>query len=149
MIKTNYYFPVGSIRAASEPASLVLPFMGTQARAGFPSPADDYLEEGLDLNELMVQHKAATFFCRAKGNSMEGAGIINGDILVVDRAVSPLPSHIVVAAIDGELVVKRFMRRGIDVWLESASPNYPSLNPQDGQDLVIWGVVTGIVRRFK
>ena len=80
---------------------------------------------------------------------MEGAGIMSGDILVVDRAITAITGNIVVAAVDGELVVKRLMRQGNRVWLESASPNYAPIFLQEGQDLQVWGVVTGVVRRFR
>ena len=136
------------VSAARDPAKFVLPLVARRARAGFPSPADDYVEDGLDLNQLMVQHKAATFFVRVRGYSMEQAGIRDGDLLVVDRALKPRSGQIVVAAIDGELVVKRLVRRRGQVILEAASPDYGPIEIHDGQTLDIWGVVTGVVRRM-
>ena len=132
--------------ATPEPPPLAVPLMGAPVRAGFPSPADDYVEDALDLNQLMVRHKAATFFFRVRGNSMENAGILNGDLLVVDRAVEPASGQIVVAAIDGELVVKRLVRRRGKVILEAASPDYGPLEIGDAQTLDVWGLVTGVVR---
>lgn len=129
--------------------TLRLPLVGHQLRAGFPSPADDYVEGELDLNELLIRHKAATFFCRVKGNSMEAAGIFNGDLLIVDRAVTPVSGQIVVASVDGEFVVKRLMRDGAEIHLEAASPEYAPIILKDGQELTIWGVVTGSVRQFR
>ncbi len=129
--------------------ALRLPLVGYPLWAGFPSPADDYVEGELDLNELLIRHKAATFFCRVKGNSMEAAGIFNGDLLIVDRAVTPASGQIVVASIDGEFVVKRLVRAGTELRLEAASPEYAPILLQDGQELTIWGVVTGSVRQFR
>ncbi len=122
--------------------------MSSEVRAGFPSPADDYAEAALDLNELMIQHKEATFFCRVKGRSMEGAGIFEGDLLVIDRAIRPRSGCIVVAAVDGELTVKRFLQRNGQVLLEAASPKFATITLNEGQELQVWGVVTGSVRRF-
>lgn len=123
--------------------------MGHRLRAGFPSPADDYVEGELDLNELLICHKAATFFCRVKGNSMEAAGIFNGDLLIVDRAITPVSGKIVVASVDGEFVVKRLVRTGVELRLEAASPEYAPILLKEGQELTIWGVVTGSVRQFR
>ena len=131
-----------------EPPRIFISLTGRAARAGFPSPADDYTEDRLDLNELMIQHQAATFFARAKGQSMQGAGIEDGDYLVVDKAITPICGNIVVAAIDGELLVKRYMSRQGRIWLDSASPDFPSVMINEGQELTVWGVVTGIVRRL-
>ena len=127
---------------------LPLSLMSSEVRAGFPSPADDYAESSLDLNELMIRHKEATFFCRVKGRSMEDAGIFEGDLLIIDRAVTPRSGCIVVAAVDGELTVKRFIRRNGQVLLEAASPKFAPITFSEGQELQIWGVVTGSVRRF-
>ena len=127
---------------------LPLSLMSSEVRAGFPSPADDYAESSLDLNELMIRHKEATFFCRVKGRSMEGAGIFEGDLLVIDRAVTPRSGCIVFAAVDGELTVKRFIRRNGQVLLEAASPKFAPITFSEGQELQIWGVVTGSIRRF-
>lgn len=137
------------VPAAASPLRLPLPLSAHAIRAGFPSPADDWIESGLDLNELLVRHKAATYFARAKGRSMEGVGIYDGDLLVVDRAITPGDSHIVIAAVDGELTVKIFRRRGMRVWLESASPLFPPIDLQEGQELVTCGVVTATIRQFR
>lgn len=127
---------------------LPLPLMAGTVRAGFPSPADDYVEAALDLNELLIEHKEATFFMRVKGQSMEGAGIHEGDLLIVDRAVTPRHGCIVIAAIDGQLTVKRLIQRRGRVALEAASAQFPLISVGEGQELQIWGVVTGSVRRF-
>src|SRR5271170_7219676 len=87
--------------------SCALPLFAAPVKAGFPSPADDFMEERLDLNEHLIQHPAATFFVRVDGDSMQGAGIHKGDILIVDRALEPMSGRIVVAVIDGAFTVKR------------------------------------------
>jgi DNA polymerase V len=113
--------------------------------AGFPSPADDYVEKSLDLNELLVKKPAATFFARAQGESMLGAGIHPNDILVVDRSIEPVPGKIVVCALNGELVVKR-LKRLEDRWiLASENPFYPDIRLHDELEMVIWGVVTNVI----
>lgn len=122
------------------------PLMSHSVRAGFPSPADDYIEKRIDLNEELIQHREATFFLRVRGHSMVGAGIDDGDELIVDRAIKPDHGRIVVAAVDGELTVKRFYQRGGVVKLVAESPEYPDIELKDGQEMVIWGVVTKIIK---
>ncbi len=130
------------------PSALPLPLFGAHIAAGFPSPADDHLEGSIDLNEQLVQHPAATFFVRVQGDSMTGAGIHHGDLLVVDRAREPKSGAIVVAVINGELTVKRLKIEGEQVWLMPENPRYPALEIREGMDLVIWGVVAHAVRSF-
>jgi DNA polymerase V len=117
--------------------------------AGFPSPADDYIEDRLDLNELLVNNKAATFFLRVKGDSMINAGIHHGDIIVVDRSVQPSHRSIVVAVVDGELTVKRLISGNGIVELHAENPKYAPICLQEGQELTIWGVVTSSVHQVK
>jgi len=130
------------------PSRLPLPLYSSRIAAGFPSPADDDIEASVDLNEHLVQHPAATFFVRVQGESMTGAGIHNGDLLVVDRALEPRSGSIVVAVVDGELTVKRLKVEGERVWLMAENPAYPPLEIRDGQELFIWGVVAHAVRSF-
>jgi DNA polymerase V len=124
---------------------LKLPLFSSKVAAGFPSPADDYIEKTLDLNELLVKKPAATFFARAQGESMLGAGIHPNDILVVDRSIEPVPGKIVICALNGELVVKR-LKRLEDRWiLASENPFYPNIRLHDELEMVIWGVVTNVI----
>jgi DNA polymerase V len=130
---------------AEKPASVALPLFNGKVAAGFPSPADDYVEKTLDLNELLVKKSAATFFARAQGESMLGAGIHPNDILVVDRSIEPVPGKIVICALNGELVVKR-LKRGADQWiLASENPFYPDIPLHEELEMVIWGVVTNVI----
>lgn len=130
------------------PTSLSLPLYGSRIAAGFPSPADDHLEDALDLNEHLIQHPAATFFVKVRGDSMTGAGIHDGDLLVIDRALEPKSGSIVVAVIDGELTVKRLKIGDGRVWLMPENPAYPPLEILEGMELNIWGVVAHSVRSY-
>jgi DNA polymerase V len=116
--------------------------------AGFPSPADDYLERDLDLNEYFIRHESATFFVRVSGDSMERAGILDNDVLVVDKSLEPRDGAIVIAVIDGELTVKRLRRRNGEVQLVPENPNYQPITILPEQEFLIWGVVTGVARSF-
>ena len=125
------------------------PLYSHSVSAGFPSPADDYIEDRLDLNELLVSNKSATFFLRVKGDSMINAGIHHGDIIVVDRSVQPTHRSIVVAVIDGELTVKRLLNCGGVTELHAENPKYVPICLQEGQELTIWVVVTSSVHQVK
>ena len=126
-----------------------LPVYAARVPAGFPSPADDHLESPLDLTEHLVAHPAATFLVTVSGRSMEGAGIFHGDTLVVDRSLEPRDRDIVVAAVDGELTVKRLRKQHGTVVLAAESPHYPSIELCDGRECVVWGVVTSAIHRFR
>lgn len=124
---------------------VALPLFTGKVAAGFPSPADDYVEKTLDLNELLVQKPAATFFVRAQGESMLGAGIHPNDILVVDRSIEPAPGKIVICALNGELTVKRLERDNEQWQLKAENPAYPDIVIYEALELVIWGVVTNVI----
>ena len=115
--------------------------------AGFPSPAEDYEDKRLDINEYLVRNPVATFFFPVQGDSMQGAGILDGDILVVDRSVTPQHGHIVVAFINGERLVKRLHKRAERIALLAENPDYPALELTGDLELVIWGVVIGKFQR--
>ena len=124
---------------------LNLPLFSARVQAGFPSPADDHLERSIDLNEELIQHPAATFFVREKGESMHDAGIQSGDILVVDRSLAPTDRKIVVAMIDGEFTVKRFRNQDGRIFLEAANDQFPKIEVSGDQELVVWGVVSFVI----
>lgn len=115
---------------------------------GFASPADDYLEGRLSLDALLVPNKEATFFVRAKGDSMSGAGISDGDLLVVDKSLTPTPGNIVIAAIDGDLTVRRLTGRDGNITLKPENPAYKEIEFKEGQEFQVWGVVTSTIKRF-
>lgn len=119
-------------------------------RAGFPSPADDFSVKRHDLNDLLITHPAATFFWRVRGTSMQAAGIADGDILVVNRALTPAHGDIVVAEVDNDFTVKSLYRRHGRIKLQAADPTFPDIVfSKDGQQLVIVGVVTATIKRFR
>ena len=129
--------------------SLRIPLVTAKVEAGFPSPADDHLERGIDLNEELIRNAPATFFVRVQGDSMRDANIFSGDILIIDRSVSPTDRQIVIAMIDGGFTVKRFRKRGEKVFLEAANPDFQPIEIGENQELVIWGVVTYIIHKAR
>ena len=130
---------------AIAPPPLSFPLFASRIPAGFPSPADDYIDQRLDLNEYLVAHPAATFFVRVSGHSMTGAAIHDGDLLIVDRALEPQHNRIVIAAVNGELTVKRLAIQDGIPWLMPENPDYQPLKISEGLDCVIWGVVTQVI----
>jgi DNA polymerase V len=125
------------------------PLYASRPAAGFPAPGDDLVEKMLDLNDLVVDHPESTFFVRVAGESMTGAGILNGDVLVVDRSVVPKDGSIVVAAVFGELVVKYVSIKQNKTALVSAHEDYAPIDVSSHDDCFVWGVVVGSVRVFK
>ena len=137
-----------SVLAATTSSRLYLPFFGSRIPAGFPSPADDYVENKLDLNEYLVSHKEATFFLQVQGDSMIGAGIHDGDLIVVDRSLNPAHKKIVVAVVDGELTVKRLLLNKRKTLLVPENPHYKAIEITDEQSFQIWGVITSVIHRL-
>nr|WP_237673548.1 translesion error-prone DNA polymerase V autoproteolytic subunit [Halomonas profundi] len=115
--------------------------MGGTVRAGFPSPADDYVEAELDLVAHLIQHPSATYFVRAKGSSMVEDGIFDNDLLIVDRSITPRPGHIVIMCVDGDLTCKRLSIIGDRPYLTTLDPSFKPI-PLTGHDCQAWGVVT-------
>jgi DNA polymerase V len=133
---------IEEIYPSAHDVTLQRPLFLSGVSAGFPSPADDYLDRKLDLNEHLIKNPAATYFVRVAGDSMTGSGIHDNDILVVDRSLEPSPNDIVIAVINGELTVKRLVKNN-DTWrLIAENPEYPSLEINDETPLEIWGVAT-------
>lgn len=138
--------------ASLSPAPLARPIYSGRVSAGqsrFPSPAQDYEQKFLDLNQQYISNPPATFFFQVKGNSMEGAGIFDGDMVIVDRSLKPKSSSIVIAAVDGEWMVKRLYKRGDVVKLLSEHPEHPPISLSEGQELTIFGVVTYVIHQPK
>lgn len=125
------------------------PLVQHKISAGFPSPAADYVEKGLDLNTYLVQHKEASFFFEVVGDSMSGIGIIDSDIVLVDRSVTPVHGHIVLAVIDGEYTLKRLYQRHGVIELHPENSSYTPIRLIDGQELQVWGVVTAVIRKYR
>jgi len=122
------------------------PLYSSQPAAGFPAPGDDMVEKPLDLNDLLVDNPTSTFFVRVKGDSMDGAKIHDGDILIIDRSIEAKSGHIVVAAVYGELVVKRLRLNGNKLSLISENEEYSPIILEEAEDCYVWGVVTGSAR---
>ena len=129
--------------------TMELPLYSSKVQAGFPSPADDYIERKLDLNTHLIAHPAATFFVTAAGDSMKNANIQTGDMLIVDRSLEATHGKIVIAAVNGELTVKRLSRQHGLVKLLAENPDYEPIDITDDLDLVIWGVVTHVIHQVK
>jgi DNA polymerase V len=116
--------------------------------AGFPSPAADYQEDKLDLNRYLVKHPAATFFVRVTGDSMTGAGIGCGDLLVVDRGIEPKDKSVVLAVVDGEFTVKRIRIRREQITLEPENDSYTAREITEDTRFEVWGVVTSVIHEL-
>ena len=125
-----------------------LPLYLAPVEAGFPSPAEDYLDRRLDLHQHLVRNEEATFFLRAHGESMLGAGIHDGDLLIVDRSIDTAHRKVVIAALDGELTVKRLLRREGRVLLAPENPQFEPIDITESEFVHIWGVVTYVVHKL-
>lgn len=136
---------VGVVMKFAESCESHLPLYSCTVQAGFPSPADDYMEGKLDLNEHLVKHPAATFFVRAAGYSMIKAGIHPGDILVVDRSIEAKHGKIVIAVVDGQLTVKRLHKSVQETYLMPENEEFEPIRFEEDSEVVIWGVVTNVL----
>ncbi|SNR14112.1 LexA family protein [Tenacibaculum jejuense] len=122
-------------------------FFDTGISAGFPSPADDFKESRISLDEELIRNKEATFFARVSGQSMIGAGLDDNDLLVIDRSIPPTNNKIAVCFLDGEFTVKRLRVDGSEVWLQPENPEYPIIKITEENNFVIWGIVTNVIKR--
>lgn len=130
------------IRATELPRPLARPLFLCPVRAGFPSPCEDYIDQELDANDLLAPIPAATYYVRVSGQSMHDCYVRDGDIAVVDRSLTPSSGHVVVATLDGEMVIKRLVKTASGgVELHPANSRYPILTVQPDQDFEVWGVV--------
>ena len=126
---------------------VLLPFHLNKVGAGFPSPATDYMENKLDLNEYLIKHPAATFIVRTSGSSMINAEIYSGDLLIVDRSLDPKNNDIVIASIFGDLTVKKILKKNKSFFLVSANDEYPAIEVKEEMECFIWGVVTYVIHK--
>ena len=129
--------------------NLKIPLFLSFVRASFPSPADDYKERPLDLDELVIQHPEATFYVKVRGESMQDAGIDDGDVLVVDRAIDARHNAIIVAVLNGEFTVKRLHQEDETIYLVPANPMYQPIRVTEDMNFQVWGVVTYCIRKVK
>ena len=139
---------VVAIHPVDDRKKIELPLVYPNVSAGFPSPAENYFEERLDLNSLLIKKPLATFYVRVDGDSMIEAGIYPGDILVVDRSIKPCNNSIVVAAVDSELVVKRLIKERNKTYLAPDNSQYPPIELDENNQIVIWGVATYNIHRL-
>jgi DNA polymerase V len=153
MVKAQFFHRVTSVavycKEMKKPLTSLPKLMLTPVKAGFPNPAEDARSVGLDLNELVIRHPVATYYLRVDGDSMTGAGITSGDIVVVDKSLEPKNSDIVVAAVDGEFTLKYLKRDGQKAWLVAAHPGYPPIALHEAADATLWGVVTYVIHRTR
>ncbi len=124
-----------------------LPIFETGVKAGFPSPAEEELCAPLNLNEHLIPHPSSTFLVRVQGDSMQGAGIYSGDILVVDKSLQPAHGKIIVALLNGEFTVKRLLIGKNEIILHAENPSYPPIQVQSIHDFVVWGIVTYVIHK--
>ena len=136
------------LRANENPVRQLIPIFTSRVQAGFPSPADDHLEDTLDLNTHLIHHKEATFFVKAQGESMIGAGIHQGDILIVDKSLSPKSGKIVIAVVDGEFTVKRLHKYKGNITLKAENSEFEDIKIKGTDELIIWGVVTSVIHQY-
>ena len=125
-----------------------LPLISDSVPAGFPSPADDYTEQNIDLNEHLIKNPFSTFFLRVKGDSMINSGIQNHDLIIVDKSLIAVPGNIVIAMIDGEFTVKRLEKKNDELYLKSENDEYPDFNFKNHNEIQIWGVVIYSIHNF-
>lgn len=127
--------------------SLPLQYADEGIRAGFPSPAQDYLEQAIDLNKELIRHPASTFYGRVAGDSMRDEGIEEGDILVIDKSLELMDDDLAVCFIDGEFTVKRVRLEPDSAWLVPSNPNYPLIKVTPENDFIVWGIVTYTIKK--
>ncbi|HET6990229.1 MAG TPA: translesion error-prone DNA polymerase V autoproteolytic subunit [Bacteroidia bacterium] len=125
-----------------------IPLSESSVSAGFPSPAEDYVDKKLDLNEYLVKRPSSTFFVRVSGQSMTGAGIHDGDLLIVDRAASVADNKIVIGVVNGDFTVKRIRKKGKLVFLQPENPSFKEIEITTGMDFAIWGVVVYVIHKL-
>lgn len=137
------------VELTTNPELFHIPLFSQPVQAGFPSPADDYVADKLDLNEHLIIRKEATFMLRVQGDSMVGVGIQDGDLLIVDRSITPSHGSVVVAAVDGQFTVKTLEKTCGRLRLMPSNPDFKPIEFKDGQELEVWGVVTSVIHQFK
>jgi SOS-response transcriptional repressors (RecA-mediated autopeptidases) len=124
-----------------------IPLANSTISAGFPSPADDYIDLSIDLNKQLINNPSSTFFARVKGNSMQGENINDGDLLVIDKAAKPKSGKVAVCFLDGEFTVKKIKLEKDIIWLVPANPQYTPIKVTKDNQFVIWGIVTYVIHK--
>jgi DNA polymerase V len=137
-----------SIHPVSPESGIFVPMAGTGISAGFPSPAEEYMEAGIDLNLELIRNPDATFFGRVKGYSMKDAGISDGDVLVIDKSLEPRNGSIAVCFLDGEFTVKRILKENDAVFLLPANHDFKPVRITEENDFLVWGIVTYVIKKM-
>jgi DNA polymerase V len=137
-----------SIHPLFPDTAVQFPLAGTGISAGFPSPADEYMEAGIDLNVELIRNPDATFFGRVKGYSMKDAGISDGDVLVIDKSLEPRNGSIAVCFLDGEFTVKRILKEKEALFLLPANNEFKPIRITEENDFLVWGIVTYVIKKM-
>ena len=140
---------ISDIRQVDPTTFVEIPLATERVQAGFPSPAQDYIENKLDLNQHLIKNETATFIVKVNSLSMINLGMDVGDELIVDRSLEAKHRDIVIALVDNDFTVKRLMINESERWLQAENPDYPDIHFKDGQELIIWGVVTRLLKKFR
>lgn len=141
--------PILDFYTADLTTELELPVANTGISAGFPSPAEEYEEVRLDLNKALIKHPAATFYARVKGSSMTDAGILDGDLLVIDKSLDPKSGDIAVCFLDSEFTVKRIEQLDDALYLMPANEKYQPIKISEESDFRVWGIVTFVIHKTR
>lgn len=145
-LKSIFYTATLEFYTPDLTTSLELPFMDVGISAGFPSPADDFIELSIDLNKTLIKNKDTTFFAKVKGHSMKNAGINDGDLLVIDKSLEPQNNRIAICQIDGEFTVKRVKIEDNVVWLMAENEDYKPIRVTEENEFMIWGIVISSIK---
>ena len=147
-LKLLHTTPILEFYTPDYSTKIELPYIDAGIRAGFPSPADDFIELSIDLNKHLIKHKDTTFFATVKGHSMKNAGIYDGDLLIIDKSLEPQNDKIAICQIDGEFTVKRIKIEGNVVWLIAENEDFKPIKVTPENELIIWGIVTASIKKF-
>ena len=140
---------VSSIISLEAKTRLEIPVAMQKVAAGFPSPAQDYIDKTIDLNEYLIKNQVATFIIEVESLSLLNAGIDLNDKIIVDRSLTPKHDDIVLVLIDNDFTLKRLVMKGSEVWLAADNPDYPDIHFKEGQTATLWGVVTSVIKKFR
>ena len=147
-LRKLYHTPSITFYRASVETALELPVVTSGISAGFPSPADDFLDVNIDLNRHLIKNPSTTFYGRVRGDSMKDAGIHDGDLLIIDKSLEPQNNKIAVCFIDGEFTVKRIRIEKDVIWLVAENKAYEPIRVTEDNDFIIWGIVTNVIKSF-
>ena len=146
-MKTNDKDSIVNLFVPDTQTHLNIPFAENGIAAGFPSPADDYMDVSLDLNKRLIKNPSSTFFAKVKGTSMIDEGIDNGDLLIIDKSIDPTNNCIAVSYIDGEFTIKKVVVEDNHLWLMPANKEFKPIKVTEDNDFIIWGVVRYVIKK--